>query len=66
VLLADQDRMRWDQDLIAEGHAIVRGCLRRNQPGPYQVQAAIAAPSATSSPPAKQAWVSQPELASLS
>jgi RNA polymerase sigma-70 factor (ECF subfamily) len=41
VLLADQDRRRWDRDLIAEGQAIVRRCLRRNQPGPYQIQAAI-------------------------
>jgi RNA polymerase sigma-70 factor (ECF subfamily) len=41
VLLADQDRRRWDRDLIAEGQAIVRGCLRRNRPGPYQIQAAI-------------------------
>jgi RNA polymerase sigma-70 factor (ECF subfamily) len=41
VLLADQDRDRWDQALIAEGQAIVRRCLRRNQPGPYQIQAAI-------------------------
>jgi RNA polymerase sigma-70 factor (ECF subfamily) len=41
VRLADQDRGRWDRDLIAEGQAIVRRCLRRNQPGPYQVQAAI-------------------------
>jgi RNA polymerase sigma-70 factor (ECF subfamily) len=41
VLLADQDRGRWDRDLVAEGQAIVRRCLRRNRPGPYQVQAAI-------------------------
>jgi RNA polymerase sigma-70 factor (ECF subfamily) len=41
VLLADQDRSRWDRELIAEGQAIVRACLRRNQPGPYQIQAAI-------------------------
>ena len=41
VLLADQDRGRWDRDLIAEGQAIVRSCLRRDQPGPYQIQAAI-------------------------
>jgi RNA polymerase sigma-70 factor (ECF subfamily) len=41
VLLADQDRARWDHGLIAEGQAIVRRCLRRNQPGPYQIQAAI-------------------------
>ncbi|WP_326949595.1 RNA polymerase sigma factor [Amycolatopsis sp. NBC_01307] len=41
VLLADQDRARWDAGLIAEGQGIVRRCLRRNQPGPYQIQAAI-------------------------
>ncbi len=41
VLLADQDRSLWDRSLIAEGQAIVRQCLRRNQPGPYQIQAAI-------------------------
>jgi RNA polymerase sigma-70 factor (ECF subfamily) len=41
VLLADQDRGRWDRDRVAEGQAIVRRCLRRNQPGPYQIQAAI-------------------------
>jgi RNA polymerase sigma-70 factor (ECF subfamily) len=43
VLLADQDRGLWDRALIAEGQELVRRCLRRNQPGPYQVQAAIAA-----------------------
>ena len=31
----------WDRDLMAEGQDIVRACLRRNQPGPYQIQAAI-------------------------
>jgi len=41
VQLRDQDRRRWDQALIAEGHDLVRACLRRNQPGPYQIQAAI-------------------------
>ena len=41
VLLADQDRSRWDRQLIAEGQALVRQCLRRGQPGPYQIQAAI-------------------------
>jgi RNA polymerase sigma-70 factor (ECF subfamily) len=41
VLLADQDRGLWDSALIAEGQGIVRQCLRRNQPGPYQIQAAI-------------------------
>ncbi|MGW3662434.1 RNA polymerase sigma factor [Streptomyces sp. NPDC005141] len=41
VLLADQDRTRWDRDLITEGQALVRRCLRRNRPGPYQIQAAV-------------------------
>jgi RNA polymerase sigma-70 factor (ECF subfamily) len=41
VLLADQDRTLWDRGLIAEGQELVRRCLRRDQPGPYQVQAAI-------------------------
>jgi RNA polymerase sigma-70 factor (ECF subfamily) len=41
VLLADQDRSHWDSELITEGQAIVRACLRRNEPGPYQIQAAI-------------------------
>lgn len=43
VPLADQDRSRWDRALIDEGHELVRACLRRNQPGPFQIQAAIAA-----------------------
>lgn len=43
VLLADQDRSMWDHDLIAEGHRLVNDCLRRDEPGPYQLQAAIAA-----------------------
>ena len=52
VLLPDQDRSRWDRALIGEGQDLVRRCLRRNQPGPYQIQAAIGAvhsdaPSAT-------------------
>jgi RNA polymerase sigma-70 factor (ECF subfamily) len=41
VLLADQDRARWDHDLVREGQALVRRCLRRGRPGPYQIQAAI-------------------------
>jgi RNA polymerase sigma-70 factor (ECF subfamily) len=41
VLLADQDRGLWDRDLVAEGQAIVRRCLRLGRPGPYQIQAAI-------------------------
>jgi len=43
VRLAAQDRGRWDRDLIREGQDIVRRCLRRGQPGPYQIQAAISA-----------------------
>jgi RNA polymerase sigma-70 factor (ECF subfamily) len=41
VLLGEQDRTRWDRALIEEGQEIVRRCLRRNRPGPYQLQAAI-------------------------
>ncbi len=41
VLLPDQDRSLWDRALIEEGQTLVRACLRRNQPGPYQIQAAI-------------------------
>ncbi|HEU4320304.1 MAG TPA: RNA polymerase sigma factor [Acidimicrobiia bacterium] len=43
VTLGDQDRSRWNRDLIAEGQEIVRACIRRNTPGPYQYQAAISA-----------------------
>ena len=41
VRLGDQDRRLWDGALISEGHELVRQCLRRNRPGPYQIQAAI-------------------------
>ncbi|MGW7647080.1 RNA polymerase sigma factor [Streptomyces bobili] len=43
VPLPEQDRGRWDGDLIAEGQDLVRRCLRRDRPGPYQIQAAIQA-----------------------
>jgi RNA polymerase sigma-70 factor (ECF subfamily) len=43
VLLRDQDRTKWDRVLIDEGHEIVRACIRRDQPGPYQLQASIQA-----------------------
>ena len=43
VLLRDQDRDSWDREMIEEGHGIVRACIRRDQPGPYQLQAAIQA-----------------------
>jgi RNA polymerase sigma-70 factor, ECF subfamily len=41
IPLAEQDRERWDRALIAEGQTLVRRCIRRGHPGPYQIQAAI-------------------------
>jgi len=43
VLLRDQDRATWDRNMIEEGHAIVLTCISRDQPGPFQLQAAIQA-----------------------
>ena len=43
ILLADQDRGRWDSGLVAEGEALVEQALRQGRPGPYQLHAAIAA-----------------------
>ncbi|WP_460061288.1 RNA polymerase sigma factor [Streptomyces sp. YKOK-I1] len=43
VPLPEQDRGRWDRALIAEGQDLVRRCLRRDRPGPYQIQAAVQA-----------------------
>jgi RNA polymerase sigma-70 factor, ECF subfamily len=56
VLLGEQDRTRWDRALIAEGQAIVRRCLRRNQPGAYQLQAAINAVHADASTVEQTDW----------
>ncbi len=56
VLLADQDRGRWDRELIAEGQAIVRACLRRNRPGPYQIHAAINAVHSDAGTAADTRW----------
>jgi RNA polymerase sigma-70 factor (ECF subfamily) len=56
VPLADQDRDRWDWAMIAEGHDLVRACLRRNQPGPYQLQAAINAVHADAPVAAATDW----------
>jgi RNA polymerase sigma-70 factor, ECF subfamily len=56
VLLADQDRRLWDRALIAEGQAIVRACLQRNQPGPYQIQAAINAVHSDAATAADTDW----------
>jgi hypothetical protein len=52
VRLADQDRSRWDREPMAEGQTIVRACLRRDHPGPYQIQAAIAAVHSVAETPA--------------
>jgi RNA polymerase sigma-70 factor (ECF subfamily) len=56
VLLADQDRARWDRGMIAEGQQIVRRCLRRGQPGPYQIQAAINAVHSDADSAASTDW----------
>jgi RNA polymerase sigma-70 factor (ECF subfamily) len=56
VLLGEQDRTQWDRVLIEEGQAIVRRCLRRNQPGPYQLQAAINAVHADASTIEETDW----------
>jgi len=56
VRLADQDRRRWNAALIAEGQGIVRHCLRRNRPGPYQLQAAINAVHADAAAAAATDW----------
>jgi RNA polymerase sigma-70 factor, ECF subfamily len=56
VTLEDQDRGRWDTAEIAEGVALLDGALRRGRPGPYQVQAAIAACHATAADAADTDW----------
>jgi RNA polymerase sigma-70 factor, ECF subfamily len=62
VLLEDQDRSRWDADAIAEGVALLDQALRRGEPGPYQVQAAVAACHAQAPTSADTDWV---EIAAL-
>ncbi len=57
VRLSEQDRSLWDRALIAEGQALVRGCLRRGQPGPYQLQAALAAVHSDAASTAETDWV---------
>jgi RNA polymerase sigma-70 factor (ECF subfamily) len=56
ILLADQDRALWDRALIDEGQAIVRGCLARNRPGPYQIQAAVNAVHSSAVTPDDTDW----------
>jgi RNA polymerase sigma-70 factor (ECF subfamily) len=54
--MADQDRKAWNHALIAEGQSILRRCLRRNKPGPYQIQAAINAVHSDAARPADTDW----------
>ncbi len=56
VRLVDQDRSLWDPQLVGEGQALVRECLRRNHPGPYQLQAAIAAVHSDAPTPGETDW----------
>ncbi len=56
VLLEDQDRGRWDREEIDEGAGIVERAVRGGRPGPYQVQAAIAALHATAERPQDTDW----------
>ncbi len=56
VRLADQDRSRWNRDLVAEGQALVRRCLTIDRPGPYQIQAAINAVHSDAADAAATDW----------
>ena len=56
VLLEDQDRSRWNGALIAEGLALIDKSMRHRRPGPYQVQAAIAALHVRSPSAAETDW----------
>ncbi|WP_410586789.1 RNA polymerase sigma factor [Amycolatopsis sp. lyj-23] len=62
VPLEEQDRTRWDTAAITEGTAVLEAALRRRRPGPYQIQAAIAACHATAAHPADTDW---PQIAGL-
>ncbi|HUN48689.1 MAG TPA: RNA polymerase sigma factor, partial [Stellaceae bacterium] len=56
ILLEEQDRARWDRNRIAEGLALVDKAVRHNLPGPYQIQAAIAAVHARAARAADTDW----------
>jgi RNA polymerase sigma-70 factor, ECF subfamily len=62
VLLEDQDRARWDQEMIDEGLALIDAAVEIRRPGPYQVQAAIAALHARAPRPEDTDW---PQIATL-
>jgi RNA polymerase sigma-70 factor, ECF subfamily len=57
VLLEEQDRGLWDGKLIAEGLALIDKAMRHRRPGPYQIQAAIAALHARAARPQDTDWV---------
>jgi len=56
ITLRDQNRSLWDREMVEEGQAIVRRCIRRNRPGPYQFQAAIAAVHSDAAAAAETDW----------
>jgi RNA polymerase sigma-70 factor (ECF subfamily) len=56
VRLTEQDRTRWTSELIDEGQQLVRACLRRHAPGPYQIQAAIQAVHSAAADSASTQW----------
>ncbi|MGZ8571972.1 MAG: RNA polymerase sigma factor [Actinomycetota bacterium] len=62
VLLEDQDRSRWDHDMIDEGLRVIDGAVEMRSPGPYQVQAAVAALHARAPRPEDTDW---PQIAAL-
>jgi RNA polymerase sigma-70 factor (ECF subfamily) len=62
ILMEDQDRTRWNGPMIAEGLALIDKAVRHRQPGPYQIQAAIAALHARAPRPADTDW---PQIAGL-
>jgi RNA polymerase sigma-70 factor (ECF subfamily) len=57
-----RDRSRWDRSLIENGHTLVTACIRRNQPGPYQLQAAINAVHTDADSAADTDWIQILEL----
>jgi RNA polymerase sigma-70 factor (ECF subfamily) len=65
VTLAEQDRARWDHALVDEGVAVLDAAFDQGRPGPYQLQAAIAACHATARDPAATDWRRIAELYAL-
>src|SRR5690606_35824000 len=62
VLLEDQDRSRWNGDMIAEGLALIDKAMRHRWPGPYQIQAAIAGVHAQAEKAADTDWAEIDQL----